>query len=335
MRVAVFSSKPYDEEFLDAANRHAGHDLTHLEARLSVRTARLAAGATAVCAFVNDELDAPVLEELAANGVTFLALRSAGFNHVDLVAAERLGIRVARVPGYSPHAVAEHCVGLILALDRNIHRAYNRVREGNFSLNGLLGFDLHGKTVGVIGTGLIGTCFARVMRGFGCEVLGFDPFPSDECRSMGVRYVSLPELLAGSDIVSLHCPLTRETHHLIDRDSITQMRRGAMLINTSRGALVDTTAVIDALKSGHIGQLGLDVYEEESELFFEDLSDRVLHDDVFSRLLTFPNVLITGHQAFFTREALTNIAETTIANLTAYERGDELENRVTASGDPR
>jgi D-lactate dehydrogenase len=326
MRVAAYSAKPYDVEFLTAAN--TGHDLVFLEPRLAVETAPLAAEADAVCAFVNDDLAEAVLEEFAALGVRHIALRSAGFNHVDLKAAQRLGISVTRVPGYSPYAVAEHAVALLMALVRKTHRAYNRVREGNFSLVGLTGFDLHGKTVGVVGTGQIGTVFARIMTGFGCRVVAYDPYPSDACRELGVEYLELEHLLAESHIVSLHLPVTPQTRHLIDADRIALMRDGVTLINTSRGALVDTRAVIEALKSGKIGLLGLDVYEEEAELFFEDRSDRVLGDDVFSRLLTFPNVIITGHQAFFTAEALENIATTTIGNLTAAERGEPLPNRV-------
>jgi D-lactate dehydrogenase len=326
MRVAVYSAKPYDVEYLTAAN--TGHDLVFLEPRLSVETAPLAADADAVCAFVNDDLSEAVLNELSRLGVRHIALRSAGFNHVDLNAAERLGIVVTRVPGYSPYAVAEHGVALLMALVRKTHRAYNRVREGNFSLVGLLGFDVHGKTVGVVGTGQVGTVFARIMLGFGCRVLAFDPYPSEECRGLGVQYVELDELLAESHIVSLHLPVTPQTLHFIDADRIARMRDGVTLINTSRGSLIDTVAVIEALKDGKIGLLGLDVYEEEADLFFEDRSDRVLGDDVFSRLLTFPNVIITGHQAFFTAEALENIATTTIGNLTAAERGDPLPNRV-------
>jgi D-lactate dehydrogenase len=326
MRVAVYSAKPYDVQYLTAAN--SGHELIFLEPRLSVETAPLAADADAVCAFVNDDLGEEVLEELAGLGVRHIALRSAGFNHVDLHAAERLGVIVTRVPGYSPYAVAEHGVALLMALVRKTHRAYNRVREGNFSLNGLLGFDLHGKTVGVVGTGQIGTVFARIMTGFGCQVLAFDPYPSEECRALGVQYVELDELLAESHVVSLHLPVTPQTRHFIDAERISGMRDGVTLINTSRGSLIDTVAVIEALKDGKIGLLGLDVYEEEADLFFEDRSDRVLGDDVFSRLLTFPNVIITGHQAFFTAEALENIATTTIGNLTAAERGEALVNRV-------
>ncbi|MDG4764950.1 2-hydroxyacid dehydrogenase [Solwaraspora sp. WMMD406] len=325
MRVAVFSTKPYDSRFLTAANDGAGHELIYLEPRLSPETAQLATGCDAVCAFVNDDLGATVLEALAQGGVRLVALRSAGFNHVDLATARRLGLTVTRVPGYSPYAVAEHCAGLILALNRKIHRAYNRVREHNFALNGLLGFDLHGRTVGVIGTGKIGVRFIRIMAGFGCRVLAADPYPTDEAVAAGASYVPLPTLLAESDIVTLHCPLTPETHHLIDEERIAQMRDGVMLINTSRGALVDTAAVIRGLKSGKIGYLGLDVYEEEADLFFEDLSDQMLGDDLFSRLVTFPNVLITGHQAFFTEEALRNIASATVASLTAFARAGSAE----------
>lgn len=330
MRIAVFSTKPYDRRFLEEANRVYGHDLVFFEPRLTVDTAPLAADFPAVCAFVNDELDRPVLELLSGYGTRLIALRSAGFNNVELGAAADLGITVVRVPAYSPHAVAEHTVGLMLALNRQLPRAYNRVREGNFSLDGLLGFDLHGKTVGVIGTGRIGTIVARIMTGFGCRLLASDPYPSEECLALGVQYVELAELLAESDIITLHCPLTPESYHLIDQDALRLMKRGVMLINTGRGGLVNTRVLIDGLKSGKIGFLGLDVYEEEEELFFEDRSGRVIQDDVFARLLTFPNVLITGHQAFFTREALTAIAETTLANVTAIERGDPCENVVSA-----
>lgn len=323
MRVAVFSAKPYDIASLDAANQAATspHELTYLEPRLTPATAALAHAHPAVCAFVNDDLGADVLHALGDLGVRHVALRSAGFNHVDLPAARELGLTVMRVPGYSPYAVAEHAVALILALNRKVHRAYNRVRDSNFALNGLLGFDLHGRTVGVVGTGAIGTVFARIMSGFGCRVLAVDPYPNDECRDLGVRYVDLDELLATADIVALHCPLTPETHHLVDAAALGRMRDGVMLINTSRGGLVDAAAAIDALKTGKIGALGLDVYEEEAELFFEDHSGAVMPDDVLARLLSFPNVLVTGHQAFFTEEALANIAATTIANLTAAESG--------------
>jgi D-lactate dehydrogenase len=328
MNVAVFSTKNYDRTFLAAAN-DGRHELSYFEAQLTVDTVPLAEGHDAVCAFVNDDLDAPVLEALAETGVRLIALRSAGFNHVDLSTAADLGLTVARVPAYSPHAVAEHALALILTLNRKTNRAYNRVRESNFSLEGLMGFDLNDKTVGVIGTGKIGIIFARIMKGVGCHVLGHDPYPNDEAKEH-LTYVSEAELFERSDIISLHCPLTPETHHLVDREAIEQMKEGVMIINTSRGGLIDTRAVIDGLKSEQVGHLGLDVYEEEDNLFFQDLSNRVIQDDVFMRLLTFPNVLITGHQGFFTEEAMANIAETTIQNITAFETGDDEVHTVTA-----
>ena len=319
MRVAVFSTRPYDRLFLERANAGGRHQLEFHESRLDDSSAGAANGALAVCAFVNDHLDARVLRRLHAGGVRLLALRSAGFNHVDLEAAAALGILVGRVPEYSPYAVAEHTVALLLSLNRHLHRAYARVREGNFALEGLLGFDLHGRTIGVVGTGKIGECFARIMAGFGCQLLGHDPQPNAVCLALGMRYVELPEMLATSDVISLHCPLTPQTRHLINADALARMKPGAMLLNTSRGAVVDTPAVIAALKAGTLGSLGLDVYEEESNLFFRDLSGEVLHDDIFARLVTFPNVLITGHQAFFTKEALSAIATTTLANIDAFE----------------
>ncbi len=330
MRVAVFSTQPYDRESLQAAAAGHDHELVFLEPRLTRETASLAEGHDAVCAFVNDDLSAPILDVLAAGGTTTIALRSAGFNHVDLERAESLGIAVARVPAYSPYAVAEHAVGLLLTLNRQIHRAHARVREHNFSLVGLLGFDLHGRTIGVVGTGTIGTVFCRIMRGFGCEILAHDPHPNATCEELGVVYTDLDTLLGRSDVIALHAPLTPESHHLIDAAAIDRMKEGAMLINTSRGALIDTPAVIEGLKRGRIGALGIDVYEEEGDLFFRDLSDVVIADDVFSRLLTFPNVLVTGHQAFFTIEALTQIAETTLANLTAIARGTDEAHLVRA-----
>lgn len=320
MRVTMFSTRRHDRESFEAANRAAGHAISWLEPRLGPETARLAEGAEAVCLFVNDDASAPVVAELKALGVRLIALRSAGFNHVDLAAAADAGIAVARVPAYSPHAVAEHTVALMLTLNRHIHRAWTRVREGNFLLDGLMGFAMHGKTVGIVGTGEIGLVTARILAGFGCRLLGADPFPRREAEALGLVYVGIEQLAASSDIITLHCPLTPETRHLVDARLIAGMRKGVMLVNTSRGAVVDTRAVIDGLKSGQIGALALDVYEEEGDLFFADLSDEVIRDDVFARLLTFPNVLITGHQAFFTREAITAIAETTIANLSAFER---------------
>ncbi len=329
MKIAVFSSKPYDERYLREANADHGHELTFLEPRLTAATAALANGHDAVCPFVNDVLDDAAVRSLGDLGVRLIALRSAGFNHVDLAAARAAGITVARVPAYSPHAVAEHALALLLALNRRIHRAHARVREGNFALDGLLGFDLHGKTVGVIGTGQIGAVFARIVHGLGCRVLALDPYPNPELDNIA-EYVGQDRLLAESHVVSLHCPLTPDTYHLIDAAAIARMKPGVTLINTSRGQLVDTRAVIEGLKEGRIGLLGLDVYEEEADLFFEDLSNRVIQDDVFSRLLTFPNVLITGHQGFFTEEALHAIAETTLGNATAFERGEGALHRVDA-----
>jgi len=327
MRVAVFSTKSYDREFLDRANS-GRHELHYLEPRLSAETAPLGAGFEAVCGFVNDRFEADVVETLAKSGTRLITLRCAGYNNVDLAAARKHAVTVLRVPGYSPHAVAEHTVGLMLALNRKLPRAYNRVRDGNFALDGLLGFDLHGKTVGVIGTGKIGTVVCKILAGFGCEILAVDPFPNETCRFLAVRYVKADELLAQSDMITLHCPLTPENKHMIDSTALRQMRAGVMLINTSRGALIDTLAVVDALRSGKIGYLGLDVYEEEEQIFFEDRSGLIISDDVFSRLLTFPNVLITGHQAFFTREALENIAATTVDNITKFEGGLALDTRV-------
>lgn len=328
MKIAVFSSKPYDETFLRQASQRYGYEPTFLEPRLTAATVGLAAGYSAVCVFVNDRLEADVLEQLAGNGTQIVALRCGGFNNVDLSAAQRLGLKVVRVPAYSPYSVAEHAVALMLTLNRKIHRAHARVREGNFSLHGLLGFDLHGRTVGVVGTGQIGRVVTAIMHGFGCRILGFDHARNAACEALGMSYVSLPELLAASDIVTLHCPLTPETWHLIDGQAIERMKPGVMLINTSRGAVVDTKAAIAGLKSGRIGYLGLDVYEEEADYFFEDLSQGVISDDLLARLLTFPNVIVTGHQAFFTEDALRNIAETTIDNLREIEQTGGSQNEV-------
>lgn len=329
MRIAFFSTHSFDRQFFDAANRSHGHDLRYLEARLTPATTALAAGAEAVCAFVNDDLHADVLTALHAVGVRLIALRSAGFNHVDLPRAFELGLTVARVPAYSPYAVAEHTVAMMLSLNRKIHRAHARVREGNFALDGLLGFDMRGRTVGLVGTGKIGTVMARILTGFGCRLLAYDVAVNPECADMGVHYRSLDELWAQSDIVSLHAPLTGDTRHMIDAAAIARMKPGVMIVNTSRGALVDTGALIDGLKSGHVGSVGLDVYEEEEQLFFRDLSAQVIQDDVFARLLTFPNVLITAHQGFFTREAMTAISEVTLENVSAFEQdrrtGNELQ----------
>ncbi|MFN0010008.1 MAG: 2-hydroxyacid dehydrogenase [Phycisphaerales bacterium] len=331
MKVAVYSSKPYEKPFLDAANVGPAHDLIYIEARLAPATTELARGCRAASIFVGDDASAPVLRALHEGGTRVLALRSAGFNHVDIAEADRLGLMVLRVPAYSPHAVAEHAVGLMMTLNRKFHRAFNRVREQNFALNGLMGFDMHGKTVGVIGTGKIGEVVCRILIGFGCRVLAFDPVKNAACVALGARYVALPDLYAGADIITLHCPLTPQTKHFINAAALAAMKPGVMLVNTSRGAVIDTMALIAALKRGRVGSVGLDVYEEEGDLFFKDLSCEVIQDDVFVRLLTFPTVLITAHQGFFTGEAMTAIAQTTIGNLTDFERGAcQGSNRVGA-----
>jgi len=331
MRTIVYSARSYDRRFLEeaAAASDEPHELTFVDHNLDVHSAPAADEHDAVCAFVNDDVSAAVLEALADRGVRAVAMRCAGFNNVDLDAAARLGMTVARVPAYSPYAVAEHTVALMLALNRRIPRAAARVREGNFSLDGLLGFDLRSRRVGVVGTGRIGMIVARILRGFGCSLRAYDPYPSDDVRDLGVRYVDLDTLLGECDVVTLHCPLTPDTHHLLDADAFERMKPGAMLVNTSRGGLVDAPALIGALKSGQLGSVALDVYEEEGDLFFEDLSDTIIDDDVFARLLTFPNVLITAHQAFFTAEALRAIASTTIGNLTAVARGERSGTELT------
>lgn len=329
MRIAVFGTKGYDRRFLSEANARQQHELVFLEPRLDATTVSLAAGCRAVCVFVNDVVDAGVLGALASLGVRLVALRCAGFNNVDLGAAERLGIDVVRVPAYSPHAVAEFTIGLMLAVDRHIPRAWARVRDNNFALDGLIGRNLHGRTVGVIGTGKIGALVARSLRaGFGCEVLASDVANDPELEAIGVRYVSRDTLLTEAEIVTLHCPLTPDTRHLIDAAAIARAREGLLIVNTSRGALIDTAALIDGLKSRKIGGVALDVYEQEADLFFEDLSNEIVGDDVFQRLLTFPNVLITGHQAFLTEEALRAIAETTLTSVSDAEAGRPLVNRV-------
>ena len=322
MKVAVFSTKPYDRRFFELANVRHGHDLTFLEARLGSESVILANGFEAVCVFVNDKLDASVVERLASQGTKLITLRCAGFNNVDLAAAAKHDMTVARVPAYSPHAVAEHTVALLLTLNRRVHRAYHRVREGNFAIDGLMGFDLHGKTAGVVGTGRIGVIVCRILQGFGCKILAYDVQPNPECEARGVEYVELDELISNADILTLHCPLNPKTHHLVDAEAINRMKHGVTLINTSRGPLVDSHAVIGGLKSGKIGAIALDVYEEEADFFFEDLSNIVLQDDTLARLLTFPNVLITSHQAFFTQEAMENIAETTLSNITRFGEGN-------------
>lgn len=330
MKVAFFSTKSYDRRFFEAINATYQHDITFFEVPLNADTAMLATGYPAVCMFVNDVADTDTLNSLAANETQLLALRSAGFNTVNLQRAAELDIKVVRVPAYSPYAVAEHAVALILALNRKIYRAYNRVRDDNFALEGLLGFDLHGCTVGVIGTGRVGMVFAQIMQGFGCSVIGYDAYPNEQLT----QYVSLPELFEKSDIISLHCPLLPETYHLIDQSAIAQMKPGVMLINTSRGALIDTDAVITGIKTGKIGYLGIDVYEQEENLFFQDLSDTIIQDDTFQLLQSFPNVLITAHQAFFTRNALEAIATTTLSNVSDFEQGKPLKNEVVYHPSP-
>lgn len=330
MNVAVFSARKTDQAFLTHANEKHNHELRFFEASLNADTAPLAEGSKAVCAFVNDILNRDVLAALHKLGVKLIALRCGGFNNVDVPAADDLDLTVVRVPAYSPYAVAEHTVGLMLVLNRKLHRAVQRVREQNFSLDGLLGFDMHEKTVGIIGTGRIGTRVAHILRGFGCKLVAFDPVVSDECVSLGVEYLALEDLASASDVITLHCPLTPQTHQLIDADFLRHVKPHVMLINTNRGAVIDTRAVIEALKNKRIGSLGLDVYEEEADLFFRDLSDQIIQDDVFARLMTFPNVIVTAHQAFFTKEAVSNIASTTLQNITDFTNDcvDQL-NQVT------
>jgi D-lactate dehydrogenase len=326
MKIAFFSTQPYDKEYFDRYNTQ--HEIIFFEARLNEQTVNLARGCDAVCAFVNDQLNAGVLNALKEMGIRIIAQRCAGFNNVDLVTARQIDITVVRVPAYSPHAVAEHALALIMTLNRKTHKAYNRVREGNFSLDRLTGFDLFGKTVGVIGTGKIGECFARIMHGLGCNVVAFDIIINKELEDLGIKYMPLKELLKQSNIVSLHCPLTEQTKHLINNETLGMMKNGAMLINTSRGALVDTKAVINSLKNGKLGYLGLDVYEQEEKLFFHDLNENVITDDILVRLLGFPNVLITSHQGFLTDEALTQIAVVTLQNISDFEKNKPLINKV-------
>lgn len=324
VKITVFSAQRYDRTFLDEAlatfSGELNVELHYQEAALSPATAVLAQGSTGVCVFVNDRLDAPVLEQLAASGVRAVFLRCAGFNNIDVMAAERLGLFVARVPAYSPEAVAEHALALVMTLNRQTHRAWLRVRDQNFTLDGLLGSTLHGKTVGIVGTGKIGLATARIFAGMGCRVIGFDPFPNAAFRTLG-EYQSLDALLTRSDIVSLHCPLSATTRHLINRGTLAQMKHGAMLVNTSRGALVDTQAVLESLKLRHLGFLAIDVYEQEQNVFFRDHSASGIDDDVLQLLLTFPNVLVTGHQGFFTVEAMREIAQTTIDNIRCFVTG--------------
>jgi D-lactate dehydrogenase len=328
MEVAIFSSTPYERQYLDEANRAEHHKLRYIDVSLDIDTVGLAAGYGAVCIFVNDKANADVLEPLHKGGTRLLALRCTGFNNVDLAAAEKLGMKVVRVVTYSPNSVAEHAVALLLAINRKVHRAYNRTRDANFSLDGLTGFDLCGKTVAVVGTGKIGCVFAKIMLGFGCKVIGFDPYPSAEFEALGLCYAKPGEIGEKADIISLHCPLMPTTHHIINSETLERAKPGAILINTSRGGLIDTEAVIEALKTGRLGGLGIDVYEQEADLFFRDLSSEIITDDVFQRLVSFPNVIVTGHQAYLTREALTTICETTLKSITAFEKNQPLQNEV-------
>ncbi|WP_439534924.1 2-hydroxyacid dehydrogenase, partial [Polymorphobacter sp.] len=328
-RIAVFGTKAYDRQFLSAANAAHGFEIQFIEAPLTPATARLAAGHEVVCAFVNDVADRVVLGLLAEAGVGLLALRCAGYNNVDLAAAEALGIAVVRVPAYSPHAVSEFTIGLLLSLDRKIHRAWSRVRENNFALDGLVGRNLHGRVAGVVGTGQIGGLVARALRaGFGCEVLASDPVVDQGLVDIGVRYVPRERLLREAEIVTLHCPLTPETRHMIDAAVLAAARPGLVIVNTSRGALIDSAALIAALKQRRVAGVALDVYEQEAGVYFDDLSNEIIDDDVLQRLLTFPNVLMTGHQAFLTEEALTAIAATTLASIADFVAGRPLLNRV-------
>ncbi|RFM29694.1 2-hydroxyacid dehydrogenase [Deminuibacter soli] len=328
MKIAFFSTQPYDRHFFDCYNDPFGFELEYFDTPLNRNTTGLISQCEAVCIFVNDHADAATLQQLADKGVKIIALRCAGFNNIDLGAAKTLGLRVCRVPAYSPEAVAEHALAMILTLNRKTHKAYNRVREQNFALNGLLGFDMHGKTIGVVGTGNIGKAFCTIVQGFGCKMLAFDLVANRELEQLGVEFVPLIDLLQQSDIISLHCPLTDQTRHLVNTETMALMKNGVMIINTSRGGLIDTASVIEGLKSCKIGYLGIDVYEQEEKLFFRDLSDDIIQDDMIQRLMSFPNVLVTAHQAFFTKEALTQIALTTLKSIDELHRGNNLTQKA-------
>ncbi|MFT4202296.1 MAG: 2-hydroxyacid dehydrogenase [Chitinophagaceae bacterium] len=327
MKITFFSTKPYDKAFFQKLNADFGFELEFYETHLGPHVTNVIQESAAVCVFVNDKLNKQVLTGLAAKGVKYIALRCAGFNNLDVEAAKTLGLKVCRVPAYSPEAVAEHAMAMILTLNRKIHKAYNRIREQNFSLNGLLGFNIHKKTIGIVGTGNIGQAFAKIAKGFGAEIIAYDLFPNTSLQEFGVQYVDLETLFSRSDIISLHCPLLESTKHLVNENSIAKMKPGVMLINTSRGGLVDTQAAIKALQSRHIGHLGIDVYEQEDKLFFRDLSESIITDEQFQILQSFPNVLVTAHQAFFTEEALTQIAHTTLSNLSCLEKGETIDEK--------
>ncbi len=326
-KIAFFSTQTYDRRFFeDSADKH---QFEFFETRLKKNTVKLANGFDGVCVFVNDRVNREVLKALSEMGVKLVALRCAGFNNVDLKAAEEFGVRIMRVPAYSPEAVAEHAIALIMTMARKTHKAYNRVREGNFSLERLTGFNIHGRTIGVVGTGKIGQAFIRIARGFGARVIAYDKYPSKEMEKLGVEYLDFDDVLSNSDILSLHCPLTPDTEHIINKKSLKKMRKGAMLVNTSRGKLVDTAAVIESLKDDHLGSLAIDVYEEEDKLFFRDLSELIIRDDQIARLMLFPNVLVTAHQGFFTHESLQEITRTTIRNVDDFENGRPSDNEVS------
>lgn len=327
MKIATFSTCKYDRVFLEKYN--TGHELVFFEEALSLQNVVLTKGFDALCLFVNDRADEAVITLLEQNGIRLILLRCAGFNNIDLAAASEAGIKVLRVPAYSPEAVAEHAMAMILTLNRKTHKAYNRVREGNFSLEGLMGFNLHGCKVALIGTGNIGNAFYKILKGFGCDVMASDPFPDQSLVDDGLVYGNLETAIGNADIVSLHCPLSDDNHHMINSTTLKLFKSGAMLINTSRGGLIATQDVIEALKNGRLGYLGLDVYEQESQLFFHNLSEDVIQDDLISRLISFPNVLITSHQGFFTAEALEQIATTTFENADAFKSGLNLENEVS------
>jgi D-lactate dehydrogenase len=324
MKISLFSAKQYDKDYFEKVNKSFGFEIEYFDTHLGPHIINAIEDTDAVCVFVNDKVDAKVIESLAAKRVKIIALRCAGFNNVDLEAAKKYGMKVCRVPSYSPEAVAEHAVAMIQTLNRKTHKAYNRVREQNFSLNGLLGFDLYGKTVGVIGTGNIGRAFCKIMVGFGCQVKAFDVVANKELRSLGVEFLPVIDVFKQADIISLHCPLNESTRHLVNRETLQLMKKGVMLINTSRGGLIDTKAVIDALKSRQLGYLGIDVYEQEEKLFFRDLSASIIEDDTIQRLMSFPNVLVTAHQAFFTEEALQQIATTTLSSVQSFLQDEEL-----------
>lgn len=315
MKIVFFSAKPYDKLFFDKANQQYGFEIEYYETHLGPHIVNVVENAEAVCVFVNDKLNAEVLEVLAARGVKIIALRCAGFNNVDLETAKRLGFSVCRVPAYSPEAVAEHAVAMLLTINRKTHKAYNRVREQNFALNGLLGYNLHGKTIGVVGTGKIGKAFCNIMLGFGSNVIAYDLYEDKSLIEKGVTYVPFSNLLLQSDIISLHCPLTPENHYLLNKETIHQMKPGVTIINTSRGGLINTADMIHALKTRQVGALCIDVYEQEEKLFFRDLSASIIEDDNIQRLMSFPNVLITAHQAFFTEEAIAEIAQVTMNSI--------------------